>query len=332
MLAASRNIDSEPLLGEQEPSLPRMGAYAPPGDASSVLRKRMSQRPLGETHGLANDFSGHVHHSSMVQESDEDDLPPLPPLISYCSYVRFGCAFAKWHMLVALLNLGAYSLCRTKGYLTQYTRIPFDSWTGSLSAVWTYLYARRCEQDVQDYDRVAQYEQGQQAEDPEDPTMTSFIPNYEHMHGYVSRKLDAAFTTKGRGTRSVNSVSRPPPEGTSSLVNLSFVLWSIAFAAAFSLAFGIIVGKGYTDLCDSKIPSNSTSLIPKNDYNKLQSYPAGVQDWANVKPNEDYYFGCGRQTNFRDEIFYGFPTASTEAGSFAELTDGTIFLLDFRHQ
>ena len=348
MMASPRNI--EPLLvDEKEPSLPRIGAYAPPGEAS--LRDAMSHPPpVPEPHDLhltANDFPGHVHQHSMVRDNnDEDDLPPLPPLISYCSYVKFGCAFAKWHILVALVNLVVFSLCRKEGYFSYYSRIPFDSWTGSLvagtwlgTAVWAYLCARRYDQDVQDYDRVAQYEQGQQAEDPENATMGIFIPNYEHMYGWVSRKIDASFTDpKSGGAQSLNSVSRPPPEGTSSLVNMSFVLWSISFAAAFSLAFGIIAGKGYTDLCDSKIPSNSTSPINKKDYNKLQSYPSGVQDWANAKPESYYDYRGASDDEYspsgqEDEVFYDFPTAfSTQPGSFAELNDGTKFFAGLRPQ
>jgi hypothetical protein len=303
----------------------------------------MPQPPVRETHDLhltANDFTGHVHQPSMVQENDDDDLPPLPPLISYCSYVRFGCAFAKWHILVALINLGAYSFARKKGYFSYYSRIPFDSWVGSVlagiwlgTAVWAYLSARRYEQDVHDYDRVAQYEQGQQAEDPEDPNMSAFVPNYEHMYGFVSRKIDASFSRpKGGGAQSMNSVSRPPPpEGTSSLVNLSFALWSLSFSAAFYLAFGMGVGKGYTDLCNSKNSTNSTSvIINKNDYNKLQAYPSGIQDWANVKPEAYYQYRGESDDEYSPrgatDGIYDFPTAySTEPGSFAELPDGTKF-------
>ena len=334
MQTTSGNI--EPLLDDKEPTLPRLGAYAPTGETSSLFRKRMSQLPLSEMHDVPKDFAGHVHQPSMVPENEEDDLPPLPPLISYCSYVRFGCAFAKWYMLVGVINLGAYTLCRSKEYLTHYTIIPFDSWVGSVlagiwlgTAVWAYLSARRYEQYVQDYDRVAQYEQGQQAEDPEDPSMAAFIPNYEHMYGFVSRKIDEWFARpKGGGAQPIYSMTRPPPEGTSSLVNLSFVLWSISFSAAFSLAFGITVGKGYVDLCGSNSTSISASLITKIDYNNLLTYPSGVQDWANVtRLDSSYYdpYGYHYQTNFKDEILYGFPTASTEPGSFAEMQDGTIF-------
>ena len=91
MLASPSNI--KPLLDdEKESSLPGIDAYAPPGDAS--FRKRIPQATvLRRTDNLdlaTHDFSGHAPHSSAMLEDEDDDLPPLPPLVSYCAYVRFG--------------------------------------------------------------------------------------------------------------------------------------------------------------------------------------------------------------------------------------------------
>jgi hypothetical protein len=251
--------------------------------------------------------------------------------------VRLGFAFGKWPLLVAILNLIVYSLCLKEGYFGYQRLFPIDSWLGALlagvwlgTAAWAYLCAKVIDRDVQDYDRLAQYELGQQSDDPEVAATNAFLPKYEHVYGRVSRNIDAAFSnaTIPRRPPHIYSEQTPPPEGTSSLVNLSFTLWSISFAAAAFLSTGILMGRGYVDQCD---PDDSANFTPnsKNDYSKLQSYPSGVQDWARVYSHPYHHhimFEIYGSKRGGSEIRYDFPTAvSTEPGTFAELEDGTIF-------
>jgi hypothetical protein len=339
------------LLDDEQLPAARMGAYSPPGGSpvSDILpqmevsaTKSISAPASQETYDLqftVIDVSSHSAPSGLphVYDDEEEDLPPLPPLISYCGYMRFGCVFAKWPLLVALLNLIAYSLCHKAGYFGYESLVPVDSWLGGLlagvwlgTAVWAYLCARRVDRDVQEYDRMAQYEQGQQMEDPVTAaTAILFIPNYEHIYGRVSRKIDVAFfQSKSRRT-----------EGTSSLVNLSFCLWSVALAAGVFMMTGVLLGKGFVHQCDTSTPStpsnkpSNSSKTYNNDYSELQSYSSTVQSWA-VAQDDPYSRDYGIITFMDDDVGsgYDFPIAhssSIDSGNFAELPDGTIFFAGF---
>ncbi len=311
-----RNL--EPLLRDEAPTGPRLGAYAPPP----------AQLPVSDSFDLrltATDSVGQV--IAIEEEDDDQDLPSLPPLVSYCSYVRLGCAFGKWILLVAIVNIVAASLCFKAGYFS-YSRLwPLNSWHGwllavvwFLTAVWFYLSAKVLEKDVQLLDR--HYEPSRQSEDD----LTSLVPNYEHVYGQVSRKIDAAFHS--------------PNEPTSSLVNGSFALWAVWLGGAVFLGTGLVAGTHYDAACDRKNLSNATASY-KGDFSKIQSYPAGVQDWivdqkdpwgnrVRIDPsNDDYYGGYGGDDatgGNRQSSAYDFPTAySVDYGVFATMNDGTVF-------
>ena len=44
---------------------------------------------------------------------EEEELLQLPPLISYCSYVKYGCAFGKWLLLALIVNTVALVIVLT---------------------------------------------------------------------------------------------------------------------------------------------------------------------------------------------------------------------------
>jgi hypothetical protein len=314
----------------------------------------------------ATDANGQVLPSpptAAAADDDEEDLPRLPPLVSYCSYVRYGCAFGKWILLAVIINSIAAAICIHAGYFGRDKYQPFDTWKGGLlagvllgTAAWLYLSAKVVERDVQSFDHMSQYQQGRISEDNaadtstattttmDDETTSSFVPDYEHIYGQVSRRIDAGFARKKSVVRTANNnhpshqSHRAPVlvlEGTSSLVNMSLVLWAVMFAAAVYMGTGTLLGKHYAKECDHKnLPNspNSTNHLNQNDFSNIQSYPTTVQDW--ISERQDPWGHAIR--SYRDDDYidrnsnngpvYDFPTAyGTQTGSFCSMTDGTIF-------
>jgi len=233
--------NSQPLLSDETTPTagPRMGAYEPPASsswhqpdfpphASPATTSHGGSSGGYDLHLSATDASGNVIPSA---SEDDEDLPQLPPLVSYCSFVRYGCAFSKWLLLVAVVNMAAFGICAKDRYFHFNRYWPVDTWKGGLlacvwlgTAVFLFWAAKVVENEVQRVDHMAQYEQGRVSEDTNSTShnVAAFVPSYEHIYGQVSRKIDAMFIPK----RSSSSSNAAPPEGTSSLVNLSFACWS----------------------------------------------------------------------------------------------------------
>lgn len=325
MQSTSPRINAEPLLRDEMPTGPRLGAYAPPP----------SQTSRGDSFDLQLTATDSVGQMIPIEEEygdgGDEGLPSLPPLISYCSYVRFGCAFGKWILLVVIVNVIAFAVCIKAGYFGYERLWPVNSWQGwflatvwFLTSVWFYLSAKVVEKDVQMMDR--QYEPGRLSED-DGVTPQSFVPNYENIYGQVSRKIDTSFHS--------------PNEPTSSLVNLSLALWAVSLAATVFLGTGLAWGKHYQASCDHKNLPNSTSSSNKGDFSKIQSYPDDVQTWIveqtdpwgsryRIEPSNDDYNtddgGNNNNNNRGGDGSYSFPTAySMDYGIFATMEDGTVF-------
>lgn len=318
MQSTSPRNNAEPLLRDELPTGPRLGAYAPPPSSQS------SRGDSYDLHLTATDSVGQV---ILIEEEDgegDDALPSLPPLISYCNYVRFGCAFGKWILLVLIINVIAIAISIKGGYF-RYSRLwPMNSWQGwllatvwFLTAMWFYWCAKIVDKDVQLIDR--HYEPGRLSEE-DVGTPQSFVPNYEHIYGQVSRKIDTSFHS--------------PNEPTSSLINLSLALWALALGAATFLGTGLVWGKHYQASCDTR--SNSTSSY-KGDFSNIQSYPEDVQTWIveqtdpwgnryQIDPTNDDYNTDDGGGNRGGDGSYSFPTAySKDYGVFASMPDGTVF-------
>lgn len=334
-----RNL--QPLLrDESAPAGPRMGAYAPP--ASHHPPPPPQPQPTPYVTSRPEDYDLQLtttDATGQVLASDDEDLPPLPPLISYCSYVRYACSFGKWLALIAIVNVIAIAICVKARYFDYDGYWPVDSWKGVLlasvwlaTAIFFYLSAKVVEMDVQRIDHMAQYEQGRLSEG-DTAINASFIPNYEHVYGQVSRKIDASFTPNSLSTTNGSS-STPPPEGTSSLVNLSFAFWAVSFGAAVFLGTGVIVGKHYAKDCDGKNlpPEGGNSTNSKSDFANIKKYSSELQDWITERRDP---WGYGMRVDYQDDFYeeygggetdYNFPTSySTDVGSFASMKDGTVF-------
>lgn len=274
---------------------------------------------------------------------DEDEDPNLPPLISYCAYLRYGFAIAKWPLLFAIFNLVVYGMCRKNGYFGYDNILPFDSIVlGGLlvggwfsTAVWAFFFARMVEVDVQNYDNMAHYELGRQEEGADQQDVetnhappTVWIPDYQHVYGRISRNLDASFSRKQHGptTHPRASNDNSTDEGTtSSLVNLGYCLWSLMLALAVFLMTGMLLGKANLQDCQKKQDASGSSSPHKADYSNLTTYPKSTQEW--IVAQNDLYGDLMFQDDYHFQgDAYSFPTAYTsEVGNFAELPDGTIF-------
>jgi hypothetical protein len=331
----------QPLLPDDESmQVPRMGAYRPPPTSSSIVSEPYDLHLTAAVGGggggslpdddvnRTGDFQSSVsystptviHHNGLEEEMEYQ----LPPLISYCSYVKYACAFLKWLIPVAIINTVAYWMCVKGRYFDYYGYWgmgdvwPFDSWKGGMLAlVWFgtsiffYLSAKGIDRDVQYVDTTAQYQLGNtnDSSNTSDGVYNSTgtgshggggappapALNFEHVYGQVSRKLDHFFRPKSASSTS-RMGSPPPIEGTSSLVNFSFALWVLALGAAVFLGTGFAIGMIYVDdICSpTSISNNSTSASGSKfglkDYSYIGNYPQTVQDWI-LAFNNGYYYG-----------------------------------------
>lgn len=354
-VSPQRNL--EPLLRDEDQAAPRMGAYAPP--ANSVVAPPPHPQPASipapvaavpmhraepyDLHLTATNQEGEILNPPMMNNGD----PPLPPLVSYCSYVKFALLFSKWIIFWGIVNTIAMAICIRSGYFDWDALWPFDSWKGfMLSGTWfltaasLFIGAKFIERDVGHIDHISQYEQGRMSEDGEATNTPSagssrFILNFEHVYGQTSRMLDAFFYKKA-STINSPAIASPEtqPEGASSLVNISYVFWAVGLAAAIFLGSGTLLAKGYAKKCDpSNLPNaNSTSTNGK-DFQDVGEFPADVQEW--ILDQRDPWGGA-RIIGFDDDYYNGgddnLPDATSfpveyerDTGAFAAMTDGTIF-------
>ena len=342
MEGSSQQRNIQPLLRDDEGPVagPRMGAYAPPAEQASVAATMGGHASMREPHdlhltdtGASGQIASSLNANGGASFAEAEDLPQLPPLISYCAYVKYGCVFMKWIFLVAIANAVTLSICLKSDYFGYDGIWPVDTWKGGLlaatwmaTAVWLYLSAKVVERDVQQVDHMAHYEQGSTTEDPGDFS-APFSPNYDHLYGKASRKLDRYFQKQ--------TAAASLPEGTSGLVNLSYALWSLGFGIAVFLGTATLLGKHYEAQCDrSKLPlANSTGGDGHpEDFQDMGDFPSDVQEWIveDREPYRSYNDLMVDDDRFdeggNDEEVYSFPTASEyDYGSFAAMTDGTIF-------
>lgn len=362
--------NQQPLLREEE-SLrgPRMGAYRPPPAASAPEPHDLHLTADGDdgmgsgSAGMAGDFSSSpvvLPPPTFPPPAEGDAEYQLPPLISYCSYVRYGCAFSKWPILVVIGNVIAYGVCfRGQGYYRQFrfnnnyyydgssSQWPFDSWRGGMLAlvwfatsIWLYLSAKVVDRDVQYVDTTAQYELGSLNENNDGvhnvggaagaAPAASRALNFEHVYGQVSRKLDSFFHTKSSSAATASHpASSPPPEGTSSLVNLSFALWAIVLGAAVFLGTGTGIGSLYADdACDTtNLPNATDGKFKGKDYQDMANFPQAVQEWIADFDSDRYYSTYMDDSSYDDRYVpqndHPFPTAHTsDYGAVAAMTGG----------
>jgi hypothetical protein len=338
-----RNL--QPLLdGASAPATTVGGGYAPPGQRQEQPSQGAGELQQQESYDLnltVTDADGTIQ---IPQAGDGDaNLPQLPPLISYCSYVKYACAFGKWLLLVAIANAVGIILVVSGGYFGYEKYLPFDSWKGGLLALiwlvtsaWLFVSAKVVERDVERYDQMAQYEQGRVTEHQEPATTPSFVPNYDAIYGQVSRRLDRCLSKKINATSLQPQQQQPPPSGTSCLVNFSFALWGLFLGAGIFLGTGNLLGKHYKKSCGQPLPddtSNSTtgSSKFKGDFSKISNFPDGVKEWITEdKDNWDYRFPTNDDDFNEDYIppthAGDFPIASeADVGLFCNMKDGTVF-------
>ena len=384
-----RNL--QPLLeGEASPNvMARSGSdgYAPPSEnghqrpsaaAAAALQPPPSPSPSSQVHQqphhqLPNDLSFTVTNgdgSVVIMEEDEGedlgqlDVPQLPPLISYMSYVKYFCAFGKYLIVFVIINVIGLVIVLTDDYFGYQGDIPFDSWKGFMlaiiwlvTAVWLFISARIVEQDVEKYDQMAQYEHAHMTDDtdthhqynggggnfaPIPSSTTTFLPNYTAIYGQVSRKVDEFFTKRNSARDANNNSNNEGGTGgescNSSLVNASYALWALALGGGIFLLIGTILGKHYIKSCDRKsnLPSggNSTGNDSEfqGDFANIEKYPLGVQEWITEKKDPwDYPRHSEYDDDFHEDSMVPtydgkFPTAfETDTGLFCQMFDGTIF-------
>lgn len=365
----SPNRTQQHLLRDDESMQgPRMGAYRPPPAPpiesedhdlhfTAVVDDGVDEMNPGPSSSSSSSYTTSNQHRPPPHHhngSGDEMEYQMPPLISYCSYVRYACAFSKWLILVIIANVVAYWVCVKGRYFDYYGYWgmgdiwPFDSWKGAMiasvwfgSSVFFYLSAKVIDRDVRYVDTVAQYELGNTSDTNNDGvynggTSGGAAPalNFEHVYGQVSRKLDHFFRPKSAATSSRTGIL-PPIEGTSGLVNVSFALWVLLLGAAVYLGTGTAMGMLYVDdACDPRNLPNTTSggksKFGSKDYSDIGTFPPSVQDWI-VDFNNEYFYSYSNDDFYSDDrpqmSLYSFPVSSlTQTGTVASMTGGdTIF-------
>lgn len=268
-----------------------------------------------------------------AEEMSDEDLPTLPPLVTYCSYVRFGCAFGKWVFVVLIVNVMALQVNIKAGYFA-YSRLwPLLSWHGYLlatvwfmTALWFYRCAKVVEKDLQMMDQ----HNYQPVRLSDDDISSPSVAIHEQIYGHASRKLDTIFHSRNASS--------------SSLISLSLVLCALSLSAAVHLVTGLAWGSQYQTTCDFRIHRNATSSN-KTILSDIEAYPEDVQTWIvqqsdpwanqyqmqqfdndDEKENGDDGIQHRKAASGRDAAF-SFPTAhAIDNGIIAPMSDGTVLL------
>jgi len=311
------------------------------GDNAAVSPQRITESFEPATNGNPNGSrvgapieapQAQISPSNPPMPSDEPEIQ-LPPLISYCSYVRYGCAFGKWIILVAIINFVALVVPLSHDYFNYDGIIPVDSvvmggllaatWLGT--SVWLFWAAKVVERQVQRADLESDYERAGSSLDltesgPGNTGTTATAAsaptnNYEYIHGEVSRKIDASFS----------GAERP---AVSSLVNISFALWALFAGAGTFMATGTALGTHYSERC-SRAQNRTEGAKTSGD---ISTFPSDVQKWITDRDeawldrndilfmNDDFY---GGRSQYGPS--YGFPVVNKDTLlTFGVLTDGTI--------
>ena len=358
------NLRHTLLEGETAEEAAAGGGYAPPTSSQQQQPQQPQQQPQQEQQQQQLEQPGERQEIydlrltvtgedgvPIVGGNDQDgyqypnDGPELPPLVSYCSYVKFAWAFGKWPLLVAIFNAIILVIVLMDDYFDRWTDngrplMPFNSWKGLAlagiwfsTAIWFYVSARIVERDVLQYDQMVQYQlqPGTEVESGDSNSSSTFHPNFTAIYGQVSRKLDAVFSK-------TSPTQQPTSSETSSLVSASFALCSLALAGAVFLLLGSALGKMYQGKCEIRSSqdgnskgsgSNSGSNSSKfdGDFSDIDAYPSGVQEWITVKTDP---FAASASYAFYDDDYYmptyssQFPVAfEVEEGATCQLSDSS---------
>ena len=249
-------------------------------------------------------------------EEEEEILPQLPPLTSYwCSYITYFFAFSKWIILCIAVNVTVFVIVSIKstnsgnifgyGHILPFYNLQYGCLLGVmwiLTAIWLYYCSKSVDLQVQRYDLRIDYEHvlmldttttnnnnggGSSNRAAGTSSGGSFTPDYENIHGQVSRTLDSMFDRKSSPSHINNSHSRgtagaaatgtstsagssrtrttttttTPTSGTgtttttgggtttSFLVNASYALSILCFSCGMYMITGTLLGQLYVEEC-----------------------------------------------------------------------------------
>jgi len=225
---------------------------APPSQLS------LSQQEEGVTNDL--DPTNHqVVTSTTVTSNPSDghneeiDYSQLPPLISYCSFIKYGWTFGKWLLLVCVVNIVAILVIPE--FLQDYPLhffYPFAIIWFSTSA-WFFWSAKVVERDLKGLDCMTPYEEARQTDEEEvnggDQNEANsnnyFDLKYDNIYGRVSRYIDKAWSSN-LTTSPLEPSSTP---ATSSLVNFAYIFWALFATYSFAAATIAVLAKIYESEC-----------------------------------------------------------------------------------